>query len=155
MTTTSRFKLEPGWIDVDVSGWELSGVLADGQSIGDTHEVFRSDSTDADIEAAMEWAEGVIGSRQNWRHVRERGFDRWEAEMSTLSPAEELRELRRQADDLQARVQDVYSRLWTWDGSPQNRAVQPLEKASASIRQARDTIGQVADAIDPDGGRRG
>ncbi|WKK27830.1 hypothetical protein QZH56_36885 (plasmid) [Streptomyces olivoreticuli] len=65
--------LTPAWIDVDVYGWELTGDVAD------CHETFHADDSNADIEAAMDWAEGIIGTRQDWRHIRERGFDRWEA----------------------------------------------------------------------------
>lgn len=74
-----RFKLEPGWIDVDVSGWELTGNRESGESIVECHELFHPADSNADVEAAMDWAEGIIGARQDWRHVRERGFDRWEA----------------------------------------------------------------------------
>lgn len=74
-----RYKLEPGWIDVDISGWELTGDKETGEHLIKCHEVFNSRNENADIEAAMEWAEQIIGSRQNWRHIRERGFDRWEA----------------------------------------------------------------------------
>ncbi|MFI1867390.1 hypothetical protein [Streptomyces jumonjinensis] len=69
-----RYKLEPGWIDVDVSGWELTG-----EHLIKLHERFHPDDPNADIEAAMDWAEGVIGSPQDWRHIREQGSDRWEA----------------------------------------------------------------------------
>ncbi|WP_329103249.1 hypothetical protein [Streptomyces sp. NBC_01439] len=74
-----RFKLYPGPIDVDVFGWELEGDREDGTPVRDCHEVFHPTDFDADVEAAMDWAEQVIGTRQDWRHVRERGFDRWEA----------------------------------------------------------------------------
>ncbi|MGW2456773.1 hypothetical protein ACWCTA_36420 [Streptomyces sp. NPDC001704] len=74
-----RFTLEPGWVDVDVPGWELKGDKESGEYLSDCHETFRPDDSNADIEAAMEWAEQLIGARQEWTHVRERGFDRWEA----------------------------------------------------------------------------
>ncbi|MFC4497894.1 hypothetical protein ACFPA8_27580 [Streptomyces ovatisporus] len=46
---------------------------------GHVHPPFRADF-DADVEAAMEWAEGFIGSRQDWRHSRDaNGTHRWEA----------------------------------------------------------------------------
>ncbi|MFG3001899.1 hypothetical protein [Streptomyces sp. NPDC048340] len=69
-----RYKLTPGMIDVDVPGWEL-----EGDDVYGSHEDFVPDDFNRDVEAAMEWAEGIIGSRQEWRHVREDGFDRWEA----------------------------------------------------------------------------
>lgn len=74
-----RYKLEPGWIDVDVSGWELTGDKETGEYVVDCHPTFNARDQNADIEAAMNWADGIIGARQDWRHVLERGFDRWEA----------------------------------------------------------------------------
>ncbi|MGW5851986.1 hypothetical protein ACWFQ8_29250 [Streptomyces sp. NPDC055254] len=74
-----RFTLEPGWVDVDVLGWELKGDKESGEYLSDCHETFRPDDSNADIEAAMEWAEQLIGARQEWTHLRERGFDRWES----------------------------------------------------------------------------
>ncbi|MFF1561831.1 hypothetical protein [Streptomyces sp. NPDC058279] len=68
------YTLTPGRIDVDVSGWELSGP-----DVTDCHREFWPLDRNRDIEAAMEWAESVIGSRQEWRHTRRDGFDRWEA----------------------------------------------------------------------------
>lgn len=68
-----RYTLRPGWIDVDVLGWELDGdVVA-------CHPVFDADDVDRDVEAAATWAEGLIGARQEWRHRLVDGFDRWEA----------------------------------------------------------------------------
>ncbi|MFE9484617.1 hypothetical protein ACFYNM_39315 [Streptomyces spororaveus] len=74
-----RFTLEPRWIDVDVTGWELTGETEAGDHVAECHELFHADDDNADIEAAMGWAEDIIGTRQDWLHVRERGFDRWEA----------------------------------------------------------------------------
>ncbi|WP_137235511.1 hypothetical protein [Streptomyces sp. BPSDS2] len=74
-----RFKLEPGWVDVDVPGWELRGDTESGDYLSDCHETFRPDDDTADTEAAIAWAEQLIGAPQDWTHVRERGFDRWEA----------------------------------------------------------------------------
>src|SRR5690606_20309469 len=66
-----RFNLEPGWVDVDVPGWELKGDKESGEYLSDCHETFRPDDSNADVEAAMEWAEQLIGARQEWTHVRE------------------------------------------------------------------------------------
>ncbi|MFD4050150.1 hypothetical protein ACFWSF_32150 [Streptomyces sp. NPDC058611] len=74
-----RFVLEPAWIDVDVSGWELKGDKENGEHVSACHEVFDPADDNADIEAAALWAESLIGARQDWMHVRQRGFDRWEA----------------------------------------------------------------------------
>ncbi|MFF4392953.1 hypothetical protein ACFY0G_40465 [Streptomyces sp. NPDC001552] len=74
-----RFTLEPGWVDVDVPGWQLTGDKGSGEYLSDCHETFRPDDSNADIEAAMDWAEQLIGARQEWFHFRERGFERWEA----------------------------------------------------------------------------
>ncbi|MFI9005507.1 hypothetical protein [Streptomyces sp. NPDC053541] len=74
-----RFTLEPGWVDVDVPGWELKGDKTTGERLGECHEPFHPHDDNADIEAALSWADGLIGTPQTWFHVRERGFDRWEA----------------------------------------------------------------------------
>ncbi|MFI1799002.1 hypothetical protein ACH427_16875 [Streptomyces sp. NPDC020379] len=74
-----RFKLVPDWIDIDVRGWELTGIKETGESIVECHTQFHPYDENVDIENAMDWAEGIIGSRQEWLHLRERGFDRWEA----------------------------------------------------------------------------
>jgi hypothetical protein len=73
-----RWTLEPGWIDVDIHGWELKGDHETDGYVTECHETFDADPN-TDIEAAMTWAEGIIAARQDWWHVRERGFDRWEA----------------------------------------------------------------------------
>ncbi|MFJ6348652.1 hypothetical protein ACIQKB_04145 [Streptomyces sp. NPDC092046] len=74
-----RFKLVPGPIDVDVFGWELTGDRLTGEHICECREFFHPHDENIDIEAALDWADGIIGARQTWVHVRERGFDRWEA----------------------------------------------------------------------------
>ncbi|MFD9152234.1 hypothetical protein ACWHAO_27860 [Streptomyces albidoflavus] len=74
-----RFTLEPGWVDVDVPGWQLTGDRGSGDYLSDCHETFRPDDSNADVEDAMKWAEQLIGAPQEWTHVRERGFDRWTA----------------------------------------------------------------------------
>ncbi|MEW1551341.1 hypothetical protein [Streptomyces tsukubensis] len=74
-----RFTLVPGPIDVDVPGWELTGDRTTGEYIVECRGLFHPHDENADIEAALDWADGIIGARQNWIHVRERGFDRWEA----------------------------------------------------------------------------
>ena len=77
--TNPRYKLVPGPIDVDVFGWELTGYRTTGEYIVECHELFHQHDDNADIEAALDWADGIIGARQTWFHIRERGFDRWEA----------------------------------------------------------------------------
>ncbi|MFD3834176.1 hypothetical protein [Streptomyces sp. NPDC058621] len=68
-----RYTLRPGRISTGVPGWELEGdVVA-------SHPRFDADDSDQDVEGAMVWAEGLIGARQDWRHRRVDGADRWEA----------------------------------------------------------------------------
>ncbi|MEU8967066.1 hypothetical protein AB0C89_35955 [Streptomyces sp. NPDC048491] len=74
-----RYKLVPGPIDVDVPGWELTGDRPSGERIVECHEVFQPHDGTADVEAALQWANGVIGTKQVWTHVTDRGFDHWEA----------------------------------------------------------------------------
>lgn len=54
------------------TGWDLSGAATA------FHSTFDQDIS-RDVEQAMDWAEGIIGARQNWWHMRENGRDRWEA----------------------------------------------------------------------------
>lgn len=74
-----RFKLVPGPIDVDVFGWELAGDRETGEALIECHELFHPSDGNADIEAALDWADRIIGTRQDWTHTRVRGFDQWEA----------------------------------------------------------------------------
>lgn len=67
-----RYVLAPTHLTGDVFGWQLN---RDGQFL-DCHEGF-VENFDRDVEAAMDWAEQIIGSRQDWRHTREGGTDRW------------------------------------------------------------------------------
>ncbi|MEV6679476.1 hypothetical protein AB0N09_21865 [Streptomyces erythrochromogenes] len=70
----SRWTLTACHIDVDVWGWELEGDAYD------THDTFDPADADADITAALDWAEGVIGrGRLVWLHSTVEGFDRWQA----------------------------------------------------------------------------
>ncbi|MER5733940.1 hypothetical protein ABT084_37390 [Streptomyces sp. NPDC002138] len=69
------YVLQPHYIDVDVFGWRLDGPGLDGMH---EHETFDADDN-RDIEAAALWAEQIIGARQDWRHTRRDGLDRWEA----------------------------------------------------------------------------
>nr|WSX25639.1 ATP-binding protein [Streptomyces tubercidicus] len=55
-----------------VFGWQLN---RDGQFL-DCHETFTEDF-DRDVEGAMDWAEQIIGARQDWRHARQGGPERW------------------------------------------------------------------------------
>ncbi|MFJ9412483.1 AAA family ATPase [Streptomyces sp. NPDC101393] len=67
-----RYVLAPTHLTGDVFGWQLN---RDGQFL-DCHEGF-AENFDRDVEAAMDWAEQIIGTRQDWRHTREGGPDRW------------------------------------------------------------------------------
>ncbi|MGW1364825.1 AAA family ATPase [Streptomyces chartreusis] len=67
-----RYVLAPTHLTGDVFGWQLN---RDGLFL-DCHEGF-TENFDRDVEAAMDWAERIIGSRQDWRHTREGGSDRW------------------------------------------------------------------------------
>ncbi|MFI5526865.1 AAA family ATPase [Streptomyces platensis] len=68
-----RYVLAPAHLTGDVFGWQLNR----GGLFVDCHETFVPESFDRDVEAAMEWAERIIGTRQDWRHTREGGPDRW------------------------------------------------------------------------------
>ncbi|MFD5489492.1 hypothetical protein ACFWIV_28960 [Streptomyces virginiae] len=69
-----RWTLTACHIDVDVWGWELEGDHYD------THDTFDPADSNADITAALDWAEGVIGrGRLAWVHSQVEGFDRWQA----------------------------------------------------------------------------
>ncbi|MGN7139132.1 AAA family ATPase [Streptomyces pseudogriseolus] len=67
-----RYVLAPTHLTGDVFGWQLS---RDGRFLG-CHEGFAADF-DRDVEGAMDWAEQIIGTRQDWRHTRAGGPDRW------------------------------------------------------------------------------
>ncbi|MGW6979614.1 AAA family ATPase [Streptomyces sp. NPDC054932] len=67
-----RYVLAPAHLTGDVFGWQLN---RDGLFL-DAHEGFQ-ENFDRDVEAAMDWAEQIIGTRQDWRHTREGGPDRW------------------------------------------------------------------------------
>ncbi|MFG2623216.1 hypothetical protein ACGFXC_36980 [Streptomyces sp. NPDC048507] len=76
-----RWTLTACHIDVDVWGWELEG---DHYA---THDTFNPADADADITAALDWAEGVIGvSRLAWVHSQVEGFDRWQATAPDPAP---------------------------------------------------------------------
>ncbi|WP_329405002.1 ATP-binding protein [Streptomyces melanogenes] len=68
-----RYVLAPTHLTGDVFGWQLN---RDGRFL-DCHETFVPEDFDRDVEAAMDWAEQIIGTRQDWRHTREGGPDRW------------------------------------------------------------------------------
>ncbi|MEU2380331.1 hypothetical protein [Streptomyces misionensis] len=67
-----RYVLAPADLVGGVTGWQLH---RDGLFL-DCHESFTV-HFDRDVEAAMDWAEQIIGARQDWRHTREGGPDRW------------------------------------------------------------------------------
>ncbi|MCX4525281.1 hypothetical protein OG982_06180 [Streptomyces sp. NBC_01551] len=69
-----RWTLTACHIDIDVWGWELEGDHYD------THDTFDPADSNADITAALDWAEGVIGRGPlAWVHSQVEGFDRWQA----------------------------------------------------------------------------
>ncbi|MFD5415242.1 AAA family ATPase [Streptomyces nojiriensis] len=68
-----RYVLAPAHLTGDVFGWELN---RDGLYL-DCHETFVPGDFDRDVEGAMDWAEQIIGTRQDWRHTRRGGPDRW------------------------------------------------------------------------------
>jgi predicted kinase len=67
-----RYVLAPTHLTGDVFGWQLN---RDGRFL-DCHEGF-AENFDRDVEGAMDWAEQIIGTRQDWRHTRRGGPDRW------------------------------------------------------------------------------
>ncbi|MFE7620179.1 AAA family ATPase [Streptomyces sp. NPDC057496] len=67
-----RYVLAPSRTGNGTPGWQLT---RDGRSL-DFHGPFVADF-DRDVEAAMDWAEQIIGTRQDWRHTRVGGPDRW------------------------------------------------------------------------------
>ncbi|WP_405425599.1 hypothetical protein [Streptomyces erythrochromogenes] len=69
-----RWTLTACHVDIDTFGWEL-----EGDHYG-THATFNAADADADITAALDWAEGVIEAGPlAWVHSRVEGFDRWQA----------------------------------------------------------------------------
>ncbi|WP_331757610.1 ATP-binding protein (plasmid) [Streptomyces sp. NBC_01383] len=67
-----RYVLAPAHLTGEQFGWQLN---RDGLFL-DCHEGF-TENFDRDVEAAMDWAEQIIGAHQDWRHTREGGPDRW------------------------------------------------------------------------------
>ncbi|MFJ7497857.1 hypothetical protein ACIQZB_43595 [Streptomyces sp. NPDC097727] len=66
------YTLTPTTIGATFTGWNLTGAATA------FHSTFDSD-INRNVEQAMDWAEQIIGTRQNWWHIRENGRDRWEA----------------------------------------------------------------------------
>lgn len=84
-----RYVLAPAHLTGDTFGWQLN---RDGLFL-DCHETFAADF-DRDVEGAMDWAELIIGTRQDWRHTREGGPDRWiAADDRTAAGTDVLRSL--------------------------------------------------------------
>ncbi|MER6318926.1 ATP-binding protein [Streptomyces sp. NPDC001581] len=67
-----RYVLATTHLSGDLFGWQLNR----GGLFLDCHETF-AETFDRDVEAAMDWAEQIIGTRQDWRHTREGGPERW------------------------------------------------------------------------------
>ncbi|MFH9426425.1 hypothetical protein [Streptomyces sp. NPDC017529] len=109
-----RYTLAPTYLTGAVTGWQLN---RDNRFL-DCHEPFR-ENFDRDVEAAMDWADGIIGSRQDWQHTRADGSDHWEASVQDDRPAAtgpeptpaDLRALIADASALQERIRDVERRL--------------------------------------------
>ncbi|MFL4496505.1 hypothetical protein ACJ6WD_35485 [Streptomyces sp. VTCC 41912] len=139
--TFPRYKLVPGPIDVDVFGWELTGDRPSGEHITECHESFHPHDHTADVEAALQWANGVIGTKQVWTHVTDRGFDHWEA--GALTDADDpvdpeptpasIRALISEADVLQERIRAV------------ERALRSTEETRHSGFRLDDAAGRLAD----------
>ncbi|MFD7867815.1 AAA family ATPase [Streptomyces sp. NPDC059783] len=68
-----RYVLAPTHLHGDVFGWQLNRR---GRFL-DCHETFVAENFDRDVEAAMDWAEQIIGTRQDWRHTRVGGPEQW------------------------------------------------------------------------------
>lgn len=145
-----RFTLVPGPIDVDVFGWELTGDRTSGEHVVECHELFHPHDDNADIEAALTWADGIIGTKQVWTHVRERGLDRWEAGGRDDKPVDEDREptpadiraLIADATALQERMRDIERRL---SGSEETRhAVFRLDDAAGQITRVNEALENTA-----------
>jgi hypothetical protein len=157
MTDFPRFKLVPGWIDVDVSGWELTGDRVTGEQITECHDLFHIDNEDADVQAAQSWADGIIGTKQVWTHVRERGFDRWEAGTTEDQSAEDgdreptpadLRALVADAAALQERIRDVEERLRASEETRQNtfrldHAAGQLDQISRALHETASELARI------------
>ncbi|GGO98273.1 hypothetical protein [Wenjunlia tyrosinilytica] len=149
-----RFKLVPGPIDVDVPGWELTGDRVTGERIVECHELFHPRDENADIEAALTWADGIIGARQVWTHVRERGFDRWEAGSLSDEPTDaddreptpaDVRALIADATALQERIRDVERRL---RGSEETRhTVFRLDDAAGRLTDVSQALEETASEL--------
>ncbi|MFB7673134.1 hypothetical protein ACFC26_17170 [Kitasatospora purpeofusca] len=70
-----EYKLTPGYIDVDLWGWEITSSTDD--AVDHTcHEPF-SDDPDVDDARAKAWADEVIGTRQQWWRVEENPNYHW------------------------------------------------------------------------------
>ncbi|MCW8383978.1 ATP-binding protein [Streptomyces justiciae] len=90
MAVSPRYALAPTHLAGDTFGWQLTRY---GRFL-DCHETFVADNFDRDVEAAMGWAEQIIGTRQDWRHTREGGLERWLAtDKRTTAGADVLRPL--------------------------------------------------------------
>lgn len=74
MTHLPRYVLAPTHLTGHLVGWQLH---RDGWLL-DCHETF-APHFDRDVEAAMRWAERIIGTRQDWLHTRVGGPDQWYA----------------------------------------------------------------------------
>ncbi|NEC32212.1 hypothetical protein [Streptomyces rubrogriseus] len=144
-----RYKLVPGPIDVDVFGWELTGDRPSGEHIVECHETFHPQDHAADVEAALRWADRVIGSKQIWTHVSDRDrMEHWEA--GTLAdntdgpeptPAD-IRALIAEADALQERIRNVEHRL---AGSEETRhSVFRLSDAAGRLTDVSEALEETA-----------
>ncbi|MFJ5926545.1 hypothetical protein ACIQF6_28480 [Kitasatospora sp. NPDC092948] len=69
---TGKYKLTPGYIDVDRPGWEITSDYDDNAD-HICHAPFSKDAAKDDAKAQA-WADQVIGSPQKWRRVEGRGI---------------------------------------------------------------------------------
>ncbi|MGW2181240.1 hypothetical protein ACWCXX_24705 [Streptomyces sp. NPDC001732] len=85
------YVLAPTHLDNGLHGWQLNR----GRRFLRCHETFVPGDFDRDVEAAMDWAERIIGTRQDWRHTRQGGPDRWIAteNLRTTTGSDVLRSL--------------------------------------------------------------
>ncbi|MEU2380332.1 hypothetical protein [Streptomyces misionensis] len=62
------------------------------------------------------------------------------------TPAD-IRALMAEAADLNARIQDAYTRLWSWTDENTRSLTYPLQEAAADVRRARDNLSEAASAL--------
>ncbi|MCL7370412.1 ATP-binding protein [Streptomyces ardesiacus] len=76
----------------DLAGYVFGWQLNRGGLVLDCHQDFAADF-DRDVEGAMDWAEQIIGTRQDWRHTRADGPERWLADDNPAAGTDVLRSI--------------------------------------------------------------